>query len=56
MKCPRCGIVSADNYAMVPCGHMLCAKCSEEYETQPCPTCNGRLDGRLRVTCKTSLV
>ena len=56
LKCPRCGIVSADNYAMVPCGHMLCAKCSEEYETQPCPTCNGRLDGRLRVTCKTSLV
>ena len=55
LRCPCCSEVTSDNYAMVPCGHILCAKCSDEYITHPCPTCHGRLEGRLKVTCKTTV-
>ena len=55
LKCPVCSAVTDENYFLIPCGHFACAKCSAEYETQPCPTCHGTLTGRHKVTCKTSL-
>ena len=55
LKCPVCSAVTDENYFLIPCGHFACAKCSAEYESQPCPTCHGALTGRHKVTCKTSL-
>ena len=46
-ECPICFEVKDENYALDPCGHILCLDCKDLIST--CPTCQTAISGRIRL-------
>jgi class 3 adenylate cyclase len=45
--CERCFELATGSFALVPCGHIMCADCNEKYKNFPCPTCRCKVDDRV---------
>mmetsp|Transcript_304 Transcript_304/g.582 ORF Transcript_304/g.582 Transcript_304/m.582 type:complete len:781 (-) Transcript_304:106-2448(-) len=45
--CERCFELATGSFALVPCGHIMCAACNEKYKMFPCPTCRCKVDDRV---------
>ena len=46
-ECDICMNATAEFYALVPCGHILCKRCAGQFTK--CPTCAQPVSGTLRV-------
>ena len=47
LECKICFEVKEERYALVPCGHIMCALCKNSYSE--CPTCSRHVESHLRV-------
>ena len=47
LECKICFEVKEERYALVPCGHIMCSVCKDNY--RECPTCSRHVDSHLRV-------
>eukprot|EP00984_Skeletonema_dohrnii_P000700 scaffold211_cov83-Skeletonema_dohrnii-CCMP3373.AAC.6 len=45
--CEKCFELATGSFALVPCGHIMCADCNEKYKMLPCPTCRCKVDDRV---------
>jgi class 3 adenylate cyclase len=45
--CEKCFELATGSFALVPCGHIMCAECNEKYRMLPCPTCRCKVDDRV---------
>lgn len=45
--CEKCFELATGSFALVPCGHIMCAECNEKYNRLPCPTCRCKVDDRV---------
>ena len=47
-ECFICSEYKNAFHAFIPCGHMICLACKDDYGTDaPCPKCRGKIMGRL---------
>ena len=44
LECPVCFEVMEQSYAMVPCGHVICAGCNRKHLGHTCFACQGTVD------------